>query len=100
MTKEEQAQSLAFCMVRAYHISPKSKDGWPTHDNEIYWYTRESALKIARNLSIPWTKIMKEYTNTCALTYDKLSKDQIQESEAFWPDVAHPDLIIGEVMES
>jgi len=43
---------------------------------------------------------MKEYTNTCALTYDKLSKDQIQESEAFWPDVAHPDLIIGEVMES
>jgi hypothetical protein len=97
----ELAEAIACCIERARCISPKSKNGWPTPDNEIYWYTREKASVLARELGIKWPMILKEINTVYCLTFrEEMDSEFILKSELFWIKLAHPDIIIEEVMES
>ena len=102
LLQSKQAQAIACCIQRARSISPKNNDqGWPSSDNEIYWYTREKAVVVARELGIKWPWVLKQLSNISALTFmNELDPEFIQKSEIFWDELAHPDLIVGEIMES
>jgi hypothetical protein len=92
ITKEEIIAALACCILRAENASGAPVDT----RNGIYWHTREACLPIARKHGIPWTDVLREAEGTWHLSRSVIRK----RSSPFWVDVAHPGLIVREVMES
>ena len=64
--------------------------------NEIYWYTREAAPSFGRKFGISYGRIVIALKKA-----EGLSKSEVYRlSEPFWPQFAHPLLVIKEVMGS
>ena len=91
----EIALQIACCIERA-RIESGLPNGWPPSDAETYWYTREAAPDFSRKLGIPYTQVVSALNKTHMLVESKI----LRLSEPFWSDLAHPFLILKEVMES
>jgi hypothetical protein len=89
------ALRIACCIERA-RIESGLPTGWPPSDAETYWYTREAAPSFSRKLGIPYPKVVSALNETNMFVESKV----FRLSEPFWPDLAHPLLILKEVMES
>lgn len=92
MTDDEIALSLGFCLIRARIMS---RMDILRSDNDIYWHTRERCSTMARERGVAWPAVLRAEQRNVAS--DSVVR---RESEPFWPDVAHPDLLVREVMES
>lgn len=88
------ADLLARCIIRAEKIS--SGGIWNSHF-DWYWYTRGKCLEIARANSIKWPSVL----SLCKY-YERngLLDSYMQVTEVLWTEVAHPDIIISEVMKT
>lgn len=82
---------LAECIKFAEDASGKSV----TVNNDVYWYTRESVMEVAKQNGIRIPEILewhkKDYTWNAKRKPD---------SNPFWLDVAHPSIILKEVHDS
>ena len=89
------ALQIACCIERA-RLESMDSQIWPASDNEIYWHTREAAADFGRKLGVSVPQIVSAL-HSVALKYTKRKVYLL--SEPYWPDLAHPELVITEVME-
>lgn len=89
------ALQIACCIERA-RLESMDSQAWPASDNEIYWHTREAAAVFGRKLGVPIPQIVSALRGL-TLRFSK-QKDIYRLSEPYWPDLAHPELVIKEVM--
>lgn len=93
---DEIALRIACCIERARIESGLPTHSWPPPDVETYWHTREAAPDFGRKFGIPYTQILPLIEKTHSFVESKI----FRLSEPFWSDLAHPLLILKEVMES
>lgn len=101
---EAEKESLACCIVRALQIStsPKTKSNklyfhyTPTRDNDVYWHTREACAEVAKAFEIKWVEILSTVNqiNSNPLPWSEI----VERSRMFWWKVAHPVILVEEVM--
>jgi hypothetical protein len=89
------ALQIACCIERA-RLESGFIGNWPDPDVEIYWYTREASVDFSRKLGVRYFQVVLELQKIRQL----LDVEIYKLSELFWPQLAHPDLIIKEVMGS
>lgn len=93
MNRDLLVLSLACCLERARAMA----GGREGPESEVYWHTRESLPPIARSHGIPWQDVLRSHRDHVP----HLLREQVEDlSEPVWPDVAHPDVLASEVMES
>ena len=92
---DDVALQIACCIERA-RIESGLPTGWPPPDVETYWYTREAAPDFGRKLGVPYQRVLSALNKTHMIVESKI----FRLSEPFWSDLAHPLLILKEVMES
>lgn len=104
------AFGLACCIERARCLA----DGDDTSTSEVYWYTREAVMKIARTNGIRAQDVLYLLYKAQFQTDDsvgawfqtvsgyniRISQEVIGPSEKYWSDVVHPRVLIQEVMEA
>lgn len=89
------AYKIAACMRKAEDESRKfgNYDKWDPQ-NEVYWHTREKAFDFSGQLHIKWPKVLDAYKRLSNSSYSEFLDD------TFWVDMAHPNILIKEVMNS
>ncbi len=90
---DEALFGLAACIKRASRLargdeSPKS---------DVYWHTREKCFELANEMKIRWPLVLHEVVNSM---YSISDRELDRLSEIFWSQVAHPDIIITDVIGS
>lgn len=101
---------LACCIERARRLA----DGDQSSTSEVYWHTREAVMAQAGRLGIPVQEVLRAVS---ALTYQEnitrgprhrtvsgrtinMPQELVSLSEPMWADVAHPSVLVEEVMSS
>jgi hypothetical protein len=90
------AHQIACCIERARLESTDNGLSWPSPENEIYWHTREAAAIFGRKLGVSVPALVHALSEVSSI-YTKRSIYLL--SEPYWPDLAHPLLVVKEVME-
>lgn len=103
------ALALACCIERARRLA----DGDESPSSDVYWHTREAAVRVAVELGLPITSVISLLPNVQGLTSTagpraitmsgreiRLNRSLVDDSARFWADVAHPDVLVQEVMEA
>lgn len=89
--------TLAKCVLRAQAIAG-GKDTF----NEIYWHTREKSVEIMMFNGLPIGRLINRVESLehwiLVFKVENLEFGN-KETEPYWSDVAHPTLLIQEVME-
>lgn len=91
MAPSKACESLAACIERARLLSPGLGP-----ENDVYWHTRERAAEIARERGVRIPDLI--HHATYRVNYPEAEIRRL--SAPFWDDVAHPFLIVREVLES
>lgn len=92
---DDTALQIACCIERA-RIESKDGKSWPELNNEIYWHTREAAAIFSKKLGVPFPLVISALKKV-PFTHTRQTIYRI--SKSYWPDLAHPSLVIKEVME-
>lgn len=92
--RNQTIHELAECIARAYVASGGKTD----NGSDIYWHTRESVMGIARVFGIKIQEIISYYNTQFG--WVDIRQPNFLASNPYWPDTAHPDLIVRDVHDS
>jgi hypothetical protein len=92
--RDLQAKVLGLCVAFAHRASRRD-DVRP--DNDVYWHTRE-ACGVISSLSCGIARFVRAASSTYLTGFETDSVLRI--CSCLWPHVAHPDVLLSEVMDS
>ncbi len=92
--RDLQAKVLGLCVAFAHRASGRD-DVQP--DNDVYWHTREACGAIS-SLTCGIGRFVRAVSNTYLTGSEPDSVLRI--CSCLWPHVAHPDVLLSEVMDS
>lgn len=92
--RDLQAKVLGLCVAFAHRASRRG-DVMP--DNDVYWHTREACGFIS-SLSCGTARFVRAVSSTYLV--DTESDPLFRVCSSLWPHVAHPDVLLREVMDS
>lgn len=107
MDTQELVAILAACIIRADHLDRQNRHYKETplagYTYEVYWYTREAVFEFLKRergdkpIASTWGNVLISANNLKFLELEdviKIIPDEI------WLQVAHPDIIVQDILNS
>lgn len=100
MLTDDDVDALAACLSLAHKLDPNGKSS----DADIYWHTRESISELIgarRDPGQTRVSLLRRVVNTSESEYAWTKEPALRSRCArFWAEVAHPEVIVAEVLGS